>query len=165
MKNTQIANNSSVWPVHAINNLHDLRNALQEELNNIPAYAIQSYVNFMRRPIVEVIRQNGGHIPEINTIYIILQQVTVNRSKETFLWLFVFFSFYFDPCCTSAMRLGHKFSAISAESIYRCMLLFLDHILCRRAHFIREYVPDESYSGKRPPISPYLYENMSIQIY
>ena len=26
---------------------------------------------------------------------------------------------------------------IFAESIYRCMLLFLDHILCRRAHFIR----------------------------
>ena len=28
--------------------------------------------------------------------------------------------------------------AISAESIYRCMLLFLDHILYRRAHFVRD---------------------------
>ena len=27
---------------------------------------------------------------------------------------------------------------ITAESIYRCMLLFLDHILCRRAHFVRD---------------------------
>ena len=27
--------------------------------------------------------------------------------------------------------------AIPAESIYRCMLLFLDHILYRRAHFVR----------------------------
>ena len=29
-------------------------------------------------------------------------------------------------------------SAISAESIYRCMLLFLDHILYRRDHFVRD---------------------------
>ena len=28
--------------------------------------------------------------------------------------------------------------AITAESIYRCMLLFLDHILCRRTHFVRD---------------------------
>ena len=28
--------------------------------------------------------------------------------------------------------------AISAECIYRCMLLFLDHILYRRAHFVRD---------------------------
>ena len=28
--------------------------------------------------------------------------------------------------------------AITAESIYRCMLLFLDHILYRRAHFVRD---------------------------
>ena len=28
--------------------------------------------------------------------------------------------------------------AITAESIYRCMLLFLDHILFRRAHFVRD---------------------------
>ena len=28
--------------------------------------------------------------------------------------------------------------AISAESIYRCMLLFLDHILYRRTHFVRD---------------------------
>ena len=26
--------------------------------------------------------------------------------------------------------------AITAESIYRCVLLFLDHILYRRAHFV-----------------------------
>ena len=29
-------------------------------------------------------------------------------------------------------------SVISAESIYHCTLLFLDHILYRRAHFIRD---------------------------
>ena len=28
--------------------------------------------------------------------------------------------------------------AITAESIYHCMLLFLDHILYRRAHFVRD---------------------------
>ena len=28
--------------------------------------------------------------------------------------------------------------AISAESIYRCMLLFIDHILYSRAHFARD---------------------------
>ena len=27
---------------------------------------------------------------------------------------------------------------ISAESIYHCMLLYLDHILYRRAHFVRD---------------------------
>ena len=33
---------------------------------------------------------------------------------------------------------GRKFvKAITAESIYRCMLLFLDHILYHRAHFVR----------------------------
>ena len=31
-----------------------------------------------------------------------------------------------------------NWSAITAESIYRCMLLFLDHILYRRAHFVRD---------------------------
>ena len=32
--------------------------------------------------------------------------------------------------------------AISAESIYRCMLLFLDHILYRTAHFVRDLLRD-----------------------
>ena len=28
--------------------------------------------------------------------------------------------------------------AISAESIYRCILVFIDHILYPRAHFVRD---------------------------
>ena len=40
---------------------------------------------------------------------------------------------------TSGKKTGRKLvRAISAESIYRCMLLFLDHILYRRAHFVRD---------------------------
>ena len=39
---------------------------------------------------------------------------------------------------TSGKKTGKKLvRAISAESMYRCMLLFLDHILYRRAHFVR----------------------------
>ena len=42
---------------------------------------------------------------------------------------------------TSGKKTGRKLvRAISAESIYRCMLLFLDHILYRRAHFVRKRV-------------------------
>lgn len=45
---------------HDVNNLDELRNALQVEWN-IPADVIQRYVNSMRRRILEVIRRNGGH--------------------------------------------------------------------------------------------------------
>ena len=44
---------------HAIDNLHDLRTALQIEWNNIPGNVIQRYVDSMR--LVRVVRQNGGH--------------------------------------------------------------------------------------------------------
>ena len=40
---------------------------------------------------------------------------------------------------TSGKKMRRKLvTAISAESIYRCMLLFLDHILNYRAHFVRD---------------------------
>ena len=40
---------------------------------------------------------------------------------------------------TSGKKTGRKLvRAISAESIYRCMLLFLDHIFYRRVYFVRE---------------------------
>ena len=43
------------------------------------------------------------------------------------------------PVTTSGKKTGRKLvRAISAESIYRCMLLFRDHILYRRAHFLRD---------------------------
>ena len=42
------------------------------------------------------------------------------------------------PVTTSGRKNGRKLvRAITAESIYRCVLLFLDHILYRRAHFVR----------------------------
>ena len=41
------------------------------------------------------------------------------------------------PVTTSGKKMGRKLvRAICAESIDRCMLLFLDHILYRRAHFV-----------------------------
>ena len=40
---------------------------------------------------------------------------------------------------TSGKEKGRKLvRAISAESIYYCMLLFLDHILYHRAHFVHD---------------------------
>ena len=43
------------------------------------------------------------------------------------------------PATTSGKKTGRKLvRVISADSIYRCILLFLDHILYRRAHFVRE---------------------------
>ena len=40
---------------------------------------------------------------------------------------------------TSGKKTGKKLvRAISAESIYRCMLLYFDHILYRTAHFVRD---------------------------
>ena len=43
------------------------------------------------------------------------------------------------PVTTSGKKTGRKMvRAISAESIYRCMLLFLDHILYRTAHVVRD---------------------------
>lgn len=44
-----------------INNLNDLRNALQLEWNRLPANVIQRYVNSMRSRILQVLRKNGGH--------------------------------------------------------------------------------------------------------
>ena len=42
------------------------------------------------------------------------------------------------PLKSSGKKTGRKLvRAISAESIYHCVLLFLDHILYRRAHFVR----------------------------
>ena len=43
------------------------------------------------------------------------------------------------PVTTSGKKKGRKLvRAISAESIYHCMLLLLDHILYRRAHVVRD---------------------------
>ena len=45
------------------------------------------------------------------------------------------------PVTTSGKINGRKMvRAIIAESIYCCMLLFLDHILYRSAHFVRDAV-------------------------
>ena len=57
------------------------------EWKNIPAHVIRRDVNSMRRRNLEVIRQIAV-IADINTIYIIFQQIIT--SKET-LWVFVYF--------------------------------------------------------------------------
>ncbi len=46
---------------HNVSNLQELENALQIEWNNITPRVVQRYVNSMRRRIVQVIRNNGGH--------------------------------------------------------------------------------------------------------
>ena len=57
------------------------------EWKNIPAHVIRRDVNSMRRRNLEVIRQIAV-IADINTIYIIFQQIIT--SKET-LWFIVYF--------------------------------------------------------------------------
>ena len=52
------------------------------------------------------------------------------------------------PSTTSGKKKGRKLvRAISAESIYRCMLIYLDHILYRRAHFVRDALLCSLYRG------------------
>lgn len=46
---------------HNVNNLQELEQALRVEWNSIPPLVVQRYVNSMRRRIVQVIRQHGGH--------------------------------------------------------------------------------------------------------
>lgn len=46
---------------HQVNNLQQLQNALTIEWNNIPPHVVQRYVNSMRRRIIQVTRNNGGH--------------------------------------------------------------------------------------------------------
>ena len=54
-KKIQIDNNSRVRSKLEVNNLHDLRNALQVDWNNISAHVSQRYANSMRRRILDVI--------------------------------------------------------------------------------------------------------------
>ena len=61
MKITQIAIRCKVMSKYAYKYLHDLRNALQVEWNNILAHVIQRYINSITRLILEAIRQNAGH--------------------------------------------------------------------------------------------------------
>ena len=61
---------------------------------------------------------------------------------------------------TSGKKTGRKLvREISAESIYRCMLLFLDHILYRRAHVVRVLKHRHVLFGLfyRPPNSDLIY--------
>ena len=46
---------------NVVNNLQDLRDALQIEWNNISANCVQRYVNSMRSRMAQIIQQNGGH--------------------------------------------------------------------------------------------------------
>ena len=46
-----------------VHTLHDMRNALIDQWNNLPADTVQRFVKSMTQRLVACIDANGGHIP------------------------------------------------------------------------------------------------------
>ena len=91
-ENTQIANKTRVKSRHIHDNLHELCNALQMERNNILVHVIQRNVNSMPRLILEVIRQNGGHIRYKHHLHHIATNYSESKQGNSPL-VFVYFLF------------------------------------------------------------------------